>query len=343
MSQLKKTKPEQNPIKARRITTPLPWSKRRWGRKIPPPSTESLLLFPKTDGRKMEMEEIMGKKKTLYLHDMTYPEVAAYLRACDVALVPMGSLERHGAHIPLGCDALTTWEVVIRASKKASVIYTPIIPYGYSPHHMHEMGNGTGTITLAGETYRRVIYDIGKSLIYHGFNKIVFVTHHGSNSKVVDEVLRRIRYESGAFTCWYKTPTEREYNALRGIIEGPPEETPGWHSGEIETSTCLAYDEILVDMSVAVQDRTHAPQWMGPAFAKKDGSGMVEFRETEQAWVPMEHHEYSATSTIGNPFRGSKEKGLKYFERSAEHLAAFLEEVKKFSIRATNREFNNRA
>ena len=41
----------------------------------------------------------------------------------------------------------------------------------------------------------------------------------------------RIRYESGAFTCWYKTPTEREYNTLKGIIEGPPEETPGWHSG----------------------------------------------------------------------------------------------------------------
>jgi creatinine amidohydrolase len=285
----------------------------------------------------------MGKKKTLYLHDMSYTEVDAYLRTCDVAMVPMGSLERHGAHIPLGCDALTTWEVVTRASQKASVIYTPIIPYGYSPHHMHRLGNGTGTITFSGETYRRVIYDIGKSLIYHGFNKIVFVTHHGSNSKVVDEVLRRIRYESEAFTCWYKTPTEREYNALKGIIEGPPEETPGWHSGEIETSTCLAYDESLVDMSIAVQDRTHAPQWMGPAFSKKDGSGMVEFMETEQAWVPMEHHEYSETSTIGNPFRGTKEKGLKYFERSAEHLAAFLEEVKKFSIQATNREFNNRA
>jgi creatinine amidohydrolase len=37
---------------------------------------------------------------------------------------------------------------------------------------MQEMGNGTGTITLSGETYRRVLYDIGKSLIFHGFNKV---------------------------------------------------------------------------------------------------------------------------------------------------------------------------
>jgi creatinine amidohydrolase len=57
----------------------------------------------------------------------------------------------------------------------------------------------------------------------------------------------------------------------------------------------------------------------------------------------MEHHEYSDTSTIGNPFRGSKEKGLKYFEHSAKYLAAFLGEVKKFRIKAGNREFNNRA
>jgi len=286
---------------------------------------------------------VMAKRKTLYLHDMAYVEVADYLKACDVVMVPMGSLERHGAHIPLGCDTLTTWGVVVRAAEMAKVIYTPIIPYGYSPHHMHLIGEGTGTITLSGETYRRVVYDIAKSLIYHGFNKVVFVTHHGSNSKVVDEILRKIRYESGAFTCWYKTPTEREYNALKGIIEGPPEETPGWHSGEIETATCLAYDETLVDMNLAKQDRTHAPKWMGPAFSKRDGSGMVEFMDTEQAWVPMEHHEYSDTSTIGNPFRGTKEKGIKYFEFSAKHLAAFLEEVKKFPIKATNREFNNRS
>ena len=285
----------------------------------------------------------MTKRKSLYLHDLTYKDVADYLKQCDVVMVAMGSLERHGAHIPLGCDALTIWEVVRRAAEKSSVIYTPIIPYGYSPHHMHHVGEGTGTITLSAETYRRIVYDIAKSLIYHGFNKIVFVTHHGSNSKVVDEVLRRIRYESGAFTCWYKTPTEREYNALKGIIEGPPEETPGWHSGEIETATCLAYDETLVDMTQAVKDRTHAPSWMGPAFTKKDGSGMVEFKETEQVWVPMEHHEYSDTSTIGNPFRGSKEKGMKYFEHSASHLAAFLEEVKKFTIQATCRDFPNRA
>ena len=58
-----------------------------------------------------------------------------------------------------------------------------------------------------------------------------------------------------------------------------------------------------------------------------------------------EHHEYSDTSTIGNPFRGSKEKGEKYFQISGEALAAFLEEVKKFKIKVPHeaRLFKDRA
>jgi creatinine amidohydrolase len=283
------------------------------------------------------------QKKSLYLFEMSYQDVADYLKTCDVVMVPMGSLERHGAHIFHGCDAIVSWEVVQQASALSRVCYTPQSPFGYSPHHMHEMNHGTGTITLSGNTYRGMVYDIAKSLIYHGFNKIVFVTHHGSNSKIIDDVLRRIRYETGAFVCWFKTPTERDYSVLGDLIEGSPDETPGWHSGEIETSVCLAYDEDLVDMDLRVDDRTHAPTWMTSVFSKKDGSGFVEFRKTECAWVPMEHHDYSDSSTIGNAFRGTKEKGLRYFELAAKHLAAFLEEVKQFDITATNREFNHRA
>ncbi|NIA08079.1 MAG: creatininase family protein, partial [Actinobacteria bacterium] len=83
--------------------------------------------------------------------------------------------------------------------------------------------------------------------------------------------------------------------------------------------------------------------FMGEKFSKKDGSGFVNFMGAENTWVPMEHHEYSDSATIGNPFRGTREKGLKYFEKSGQALAAFLEEVKKFKVKATDRSFNNRA
>ncbi|GAB4223506.1 MAG: creatininase family protein [Spirochaetales bacterium] len=287
----------------------------------------------------------MPRRFSWNIAEKSFDEVAEQLKKTDVIMIPMGSNEKHGAHVVLGTDTFTTMGVVKVASEIAEVMHTPIIPVGYSPHHMGEVNTGAGTMTLSGNTYRAVVYDLAMSMIYHGFNKIVFVSHHGSNSKVIDDVLRKIRYETGCFVCWYKTPTERNYSIVGGIMEGPPEETPGWHAGELETSTVWAWDETLVDMDKAKQDRTHAPRYMGPKFSKKDGSGDVSFMGSENIWVPMEHHEYSDTATIGNPFRGSKEKGEKYFEMAGKALAAFLEEVKKWDIKVPleARMFKNRA
>ncbi len=283
-------------------------------------------------------------RKTWNIAEMSYVDVNEHLKKNDAVMVSMGSTEKHGAHCPLGTDTFTAMGVVERAAQLADTLYTPPLPVGYSPHHMGEMGKGSGTLTFAGDTYRRIVYDLGMSLVYHGYNKLLFVTHHGSNSKVIDDVLRRLRYETGCFVGWYKTPTERNYTLLGDVIEGPPEETPGWHAGEIETSTAWAYND-TVDMSRAKQDRAHAPKWMGPRFSKHDGTGFVTFMGEESMWVPMEHHEYSDTATIGNPFRGSKEKGLKYFERAAKSLAALLEEIKRFDVvvPAEKRWFANRA
>lgn len=276
------------------------------------------------------------------LLELSYVDVAAYLREQDLVVVPVGSCEKHGAHIPLGTDAFITIGVVEAAARKAGVLHTPLLPIGYSPHHMGEVEQGVGTLTFTAETFNRMLYEVGRSLVFHGFSRIVYATHHGSNTKIIDPFLRRLRYETGAFVAFYKTPTEREAQVVADIIEGPPEETPGWHSGEIETAMILAWNGDLVDMSRAVQDRAHAPRWMGPAFSKRDGMGTVKFQESENVFVPMEHHEYSDTATIGNPFRGSAEKGKKLFERGSDHLAAFLEEAKKFPVTVTRRDYPER-
>lgn len=281
--------------------------------------------------------------KSYNLLECAFTDAQEWFKETDTIMVPVGSCEKHGAHVPLGTDSFTTISVTERAAKLANVPYTPLLPFGYSPHHMGRVGEGCGTVTLSAETFRRVLYDIARSLIFHGANKIVFVTHHGSNTKPIDELLRKIRYNTGAFAAFYKTPTERECEVVKGILEGPPEETPGWHAGEMETAQMMAYDEKLVDMSRAVNDRAHAPEWMGPNFSKKDGTVTVMFRGSENIYVPMEHHEYSDHATIGNPFRGTKEKGLKLFEKEAEHLAAFLEEVKKFPFKVEKRDFPERA
>jgi creatinine amidohydrolase len=261
----------------------------------------------------------------------------------DVVLVPLGSTEKHGAHIPLGTDSYVTMEVVQRVTAATDVMYSPLMPFGYSPHHMGRHLEGAGTVTLQAETYRRVMYDVARSLIYHGFTKIVYVSHHGSNTKPIDELMRALRYQTGAFVAFYKTPTEREATVVQDVFENPPEETPGWHSSELETSCLMATADELVHMDRAVEDRAHAPAYMGDSFSKIDGTGTVKFQGSENIWVPMEHHEYCDTAVIGNPFRATKDKGLQMFDRMAAHLRDFVFEVREFDVEVRNSEFEERA
>ena len=184
--------------------------------------------------------------RSFCLGDLTFVDIKEYLKHSDTILIPKASLEQHGPHLPLYCDTITSTEVARRAGEKAGIMYTPTLWLGYSPQHMRGPGEGTGTITLRVETYLNLIYDLGRSLIHHGFNRLIFVNGHGSNIKVIDPVLRTLRSETGALISYYKPYAERYIGMLSDVLEGPPEETPGWHAGELETSQCLAHNPDLV-------------------------------------------------------------------------------------------------
>ena len=112
---------------------------------------------------------------TYAMEEMSYPDVKEILKSTDVVLIPIGSHEKHGPHIPLATDSWVSVEVTRRAAKKAKIPFTPLMPFGYSPHHMGTCNDGVGSITLTGETLKRVVYEIGRSLIFHGFNKLIYV------------------------------------------------------------------------------------------------------------------------------------------------------------------------
>jgi creatinine amidohydrolase len=130
----------------------------------------------------LQGEKNMVKKVTYAMEEMSYPDVQVILKTTDIALIPIGSQEKHGPHIPLATDAIATIMTTRWAAHKARVPYTPMIPVGYSPHHMGKVNDGIGTLTFSGETLRRVVYEIGRSLIYHGFSKLIDVSQHASKS-----------------------------------------------------------------------------------------------------------------------------------------------------------------
>ena len=223
-----------------------------------------------------------------------------------------------------------------------AVLHAPPIWIGYSPQHMYAPGSGRGTITVRSTTLLNLLYDVGRSLIHHGFNRIIFVNGHGSNVKVVDPVLRKLRYETGALISFVKPYMENYVGILKGLMENPPEETPGWHSSELETSQDLAWNERYVRMDRAALHQGPHPEFLPKSFEKKDGMPDVEFEDYKYFTFPMDHHEFIESGVIGNPLRATKEKGEEAFRRLSEHVARGVLELEKVPVEVHDREFVDR-
>ena len=277
------------------------------------------------------------------LADQSTADVKAYLQEKDIVLIPIASLEQHGPHLPLSTDKIQAEEIARRAGDKAKVLYTPCVWMGYSPQHMFDAGAGTGTITVRARVLLDLWYDIGRSLIHHGFNKLVYVNNHGSNVKIIEPALRQLRYDTGAFVCMTKLYGERYMGIVDDIMENPPEETPGWHASELETSAVLAHNAALVRMDRAVNQRVKSPDWFPKGFVKLDGAPDVEFQGYQYFWFPTDHSDFTETGIIGNPLRATVEKGEIAFDRYSDHLAAALAEFAGLEVHVHDREFRQRA
>ncbi|MGX5682813.1 creatininase family protein [Schumannella luteola] len=287
-------------------------------------------------------EEFRAKFRSWNHAYLSYVDIEEYLKTKDTILVPMASTEQHGPHLPLYTDTITAIEISERISEHIGVLHTPPLWAGYSPQHMYGVGQGRGTVTLRASTLLNLMNDVARSLIHHGFNRIIFINGHGSNTKVVDPVLRKLRYETGALISFVKPFMERYTGILEGLMENPPEETPGWHSSELETSQDMAWNPDLVRMERAVDTRAHTPAFLPDAFKKNDGMPDTEFEGYQYFTFPMDHHEFVENGIIGNPMRATPEKGEEAFRRYSEHVARGILELEKVPVEVHSREFIDR-
>ncbi len=287
-------------------------------------------------------QEFRDKFLSWDLGNLSYTDVQEYLKVKDTILVPMASFEQHGPHLPIYTDTITCVEVAKRVAEMIAVLHTPPIWTGYSPQHMYDPGMGRGTITIRSSVLLGLVNDVARSLIHHGFNRIVFINGHGSNVKVIDPILRKLRYETGALISFVKPYMENYVGILEGLMENPWEETPGWHSSELETSQDLAWNEKYVRMDRANFTKAHIPDFLPKSFEKKDGMPDVEFEGYKYFTFPMDHHEFIETGVIGNPLRATKEKGEEAFRRLSEHVARGILELQNVQVTVHTREFVDR-
>ena len=283
------------------------------------------------------------KKRSYNIAELAYPDIRELQKESDIIMIPTGSCECHGQHLPVGTDTYQVHAIVKRTAELTQIPYADPLMYGYSPHHIREVGGGIGTFTLRASTYNAMLYDMGRSAIHMGFNKIIFIIGHASNMKVIDGVLRQLRYDTGAMVGFARPFAERYIGVLEGILEGGPEETPGWHAGELETAQVMAWDESLVRMDRAEVCVAQTPEWLPKEFQKNDGLPVINMDGYEYISFMMEHEDFAPKAIMGNPFRASKEKGEKCIEAYAQHLAKAFNLLKPVKVEVTQREFTNRA
>lgn len=192
----------------------------------------------------------------LELERMTSREVRHAIDAGhDTVVCPFGSLEQHGAHLPIGTDAYLGDEFGRRAAERLNAFLVPTVRVGCADHHMPF----AGTMTVREETLRNIASDYARCLAQHGFRRIVLLPTHGGNFGPLAEAARDCADLPGVsvvspisdFTADVLRPTH-EVSARDGIDAGES----GGHAGEWETSIMQYLMPELVKMDHAVRGYT---------------------------------------------------------------------------------------
>jgi len=185
------------------------------------------------------------KPPTVFLGEMTNPEVEAFLAGHDTVLVPVGSTEQHGPHGPLLTDVLVPVEVARRVAARVGAAVAPSINYGLSYPHV----GFTGVVHLRIPTFMTLIEDVLAGLATMGFRRIVFLNGHYDNTYAIAyacaNAADRLPAGTRAFPINYWDGLSADEAAE---FFGP---TNGLHANRGETSAVMAIDPALVDLDAA--------------------------------------------------------------------------------------------
>lgn len=247
--------------------------------------------------------------------ELTWVDVKNFLAKHNIAIIPVGSCEQHGPHLPLDTDAYDAFWLSLKASEKAQcALVAPPIYYGVSLHHI----DFHGTITLNPHTLEQTAYEIALSLVKHGFKKMVFENGHGGNNPALEAAIQRIKMDTDAFVVldsvslipdFIATSIETEYDA---------------HAGEFETSTSLANREKFVVKERIGRMQIKLPESKYTKIGLKSSGPKV-------SWG-FRTREISQSGVIGDPTKASKEKGEAAWKLAIERLADLLLELDKMKL-----------
>ncbi|WP_336329725.1 MULTISPECIES: creatininase family protein [unclassified Haloarcula] len=240
----------------------------------------------------------------MYLADETWPDLGDYFETESLALVPLGSTEQHGPHLPLATDHLIGEAFAREAADRTGYLCTPTINVGVSPHHRQF----NGTMWVDAPVFRDYVESFTRNLAYHGIDRVIYVNAHGGNVEHLREVGRRLRDDELLYAIEWMWD-----ESIPDLVDDLFEQN-GPHGGPKETAMIqhlrseLVHDDRLED-------------------ARDGGIPSVEAAETKKYGSRTF---YDAADNTGNGVLGDQtdataEKGAEMFEAATEQLVRLCE------------------
>lgn len=168
----------------------------------------------------------------MYLAKMNCKEVEAYLEKSDTVLIPVGSIENHGLHMPLGTDAMIPEHIAKLVDERSHVLIAPALNYGATD----ALSGFTGTVSIGTEGLIILLRAVCDQLYRYGFRHFLILNGHGGNNAAIQEVGMHL-YRKGACLAmlnWW---------LMAGEINS---EWAGGHGGGEETAAIMAVDPSLI-------------------------------------------------------------------------------------------------
>ncbi len=235
-----------------------------------------------------------------YFMELTQPEIAEQLNQHPLVILPAGSVEQHGPHLPTGTDIFASNVIAHAVAERMDGLVLPGGPLGVTPMHMPF----EGTITLTPDTYMRVVTETCASTAQHGAKYLLILNWHEGNIPALAIAAEALHREHGmtVLTVQACYVAEELFGDDCGGLT---------HGGEIEALAVLAHRPELVHLDRIDYSSDH-----------QHGRKMDKLRRT-RSFQPVLTNVLSIAPTgwYGSPEHATAEKGVRMLREIADAIA----------------------
>lgn len=256
------------------------------------------------------------------LETMRWPQVEANLKRNKIAILPIGSHEQHGRHMPFNTDTAIATAICRRIANRTEALVLPTICFGRSAHHMRF----PGTITLRPVTFEYLITDVCECLVAHGVSEILVVNAHGGNQSVINETMQVLYNKHQKQVRFYVVQCLRLAQQLMDF--GP---YARGHADRREASAILALAPETVDLEEG--KRTIPLEVSGDITSeiRKAALNAVEF-DGALVNAVFDTDDVTGTGGWGSLEESTAELGEEIIETVSSYLARFVNQLSEGGI-----------